>query len=286
VAPTLDGLLGFTGAVFVLQPGGAGTPELSLAAALVAVVAGTVFGTLAVAASGVPGASTGAPAMALLRGLFGTRLSYLPTVLNVLQCLGWATFELVTIAAASRTVAPGIPRWVDVVAAGAVTTLLCVRPLGAVRVLRRYVTTVVALILAYLFMQIHVTPSPLWAEAAGRGFGRPPTQPSRWRSPSSPWHRTTPATLCFRRHPDRLHRRPGRLLRAGLLTLVTVARNPNEIYSAFIAVPAGTLAFAVLAVRELDQSFANVYSSATSTQTSHPTLTAERWQSPSGWSRP
>ena len=33
-------LLGFTGAIFVLQPGGAGTPELSLAAALTAIAVG------------------------------------------------------------------------------------------------------------------------------------------------------------------------------------------------------------------------------------------------------
>ena len=38
-------LLGFTGAIFVLQPGGAGTPELSLAAALTAIVVGTLLGT-------------------------------------------------------------------------------------------------------------------------------------------------------------------------------------------------------------------------------------------------
>ena len=68
-------LLGFTGAIFVLQPGGAGTPELSLAAALTAIVAGTLLGTLALALTGVPGAETGAPAMVLLRGLFGARLS-------------------------------------------------------------------------------------------------------------------------------------------------------------------------------------------------------------------
>ena len=73
-------LLGFTGAIFVLQPGGAGTPELSLAAALTAIVVGTVLGTLPVALAGLPGARTGAPAMVLLRGLFGARLSYLPTV--------------------------------------------------------------------------------------------------------------------------------------------------------------------------------------------------------------
>ncbi|MFY9864320.1 MAG: hypothetical protein WAK58_10940 [Trebonia sp.] len=45
----------------------------------------------------------------LLRGLFGARLSYLPTVLNILQCLGWAVFELVTIATAAHAVAPGLP---------------------------------------------------------------------------------------------------------------------------------------------------------------------------------
>ena len=81
-------LLGFTGAIFVLQPGGAGTPELSLAAALTATIVGTVLGTAAFALTGLPGARTGAPAMVLLRGLFGARLSYLPTMLNILQCVG------------------------------------------------------------------------------------------------------------------------------------------------------------------------------------------------------
>src|ERR1700756_4432982 len=69
-------LLGFTGAIFVLQPGGAGTPELSLAAALTAILVGTLLGTTALALAALPGAETGAPAMVLLRGLFGARLSY------------------------------------------------------------------------------------------------------------------------------------------------------------------------------------------------------------------
>ena len=44
--------------------------------------------------------------MVLLRGLFGARVSYLPTALNVLQLFGWSIFELVTIATAAHTVAP------------------------------------------------------------------------------------------------------------------------------------------------------------------------------------
>jgi purine-cytosine permease-like protein len=53
-------LLGFTGAIFVLQPGGTRTPELSLAAALTAIVVGTLLGTVVLALSGIPGAHTGA----------------------------------------------------------------------------------------------------------------------------------------------------------------------------------------------------------------------------------
>ena len=37
--------------------------------------------------------------MVMLRGLFGAKLSYLPTVLNLIQVLGWAVFELFIIAA-------------------------------------------------------------------------------------------------------------------------------------------------------------------------------------------
>src|ERR1700744_3236569 len=136
-------LLGFTGAIFVLQPGGAGTPELSLAAALAAIVVGTLLGTLVLALSGVPGAQTGAPSMVLLRGLFGARVSYLPTVLNIVQLFGWSIFELVTIATAAHTVAPALPKWGYVLIAGAVTGLLTIHPLGAIRVLRRYATAAV-----------------------------------------------------------------------------------------------------------------------------------------------
>ncbi len=95
-------LLGFTGAIFVLQPGGGGTPELSLAAALTAIVVGTLLGAAVLALSGIPGAQTGAPSMVLLRGLFGARVSYLPTALNVLQLFGWSIFEIVTIATAAH----------------------------------------------------------------------------------------------------------------------------------------------------------------------------------------
>jgi NCS1 family nucleobase:cation symporter-1 len=268
-------LLGFTGAIFVLQPGGSGTPELSMAAGLTSIGLGTVLGTLAIALAGLPGTRTGAPAMVLLRGLFGADLSYLPTVLNILQCVGWAVFELVTIATAAHTVAPALPRWGYVLIAGAATGLLAVRPLGAIRILRRYVTAAVVVVLAYLFIELvrrplppfnHGTWSGFWAAtdtvvAAAISFAPLAADYTRHsRSERAAFTGTfvgysITQTLCYV---------------IGLLALLTVARNPSDIYGAFIALPAGTIGFAILAARELDQSFANVYSTAVSTQNLRP----------------
>jgi nucleobase:cation symporter-1, NCS1 family len=268
-------LLGFTGAIFVLQPGGSGTPELSLAAGLTAIVLGTVLGTLPVALAGLPGARTGAPAMVLLRGLFGARLSYLPTALNILQCLGWGVFELVTIATAAHTVAPALPRWGYILLAGVATALLTVRPLGAIRVLRRYVTSAVVVVLGYLFIQLARRPLPPLTHGTWSGF---------WVATDT----VVAAAISFAPMAADYtrHSRSGAAAFSGvflgygftqilcyvigLLALVTVARDPNDIYGAFIALPAGAIAFGILALRELDQSFANVYSTAASAQNLRP----------------
>jgi putative hydroxymethylpyrimidine transporter CytX len=268
-------LLGFTGAIFVLQPLGEGTATLSLLAALIAILLGTLLGTLALALSAVPGARTGAPAMVLLRGLFGARVSYLPTGLNIIQCLGWGIFEIVTIAAAAKTVAPSVPRWVFILLAGAITTALTMRPLGSIRVLRKYVTVAVVVVLTYLFIQLLRHPLPPLNKGTWSGFwvavdstvavavSFVPLAADYTRHSRSPRVAfgatligyTTAQTACYV---------------LGLLALLTVARTPDDIYGAFIAVPLGSLAFGVLALRELDQSFANVYSTAVSVQNVRP----------------
>jgi len=57
----------------------------------------------------------------------------------------------------------------------------------------------------------------------------------------------------------------------GLIALVTVAKgDSNQIFGSFMAIPVGTLAFAVLAIREIDQSFVDTYSSAVSVQNLRP----------------
>ncbi|WP_304045918.1 cytosine permease, partial [Jatrophihabitans endophyticus] len=265
-------LLGFTGAIYVLYP--TDGPPLSLGAALVALVLGTVLGTAALTLAAVPGTETGSPAMVLLRGLFGVRLSWLPTVINVVQLLGWTTFELVTIGAALQQITPGVDRWVYVLAGGVVTTVLALRPLGFIRVLRRYVTVAVVVSMVYLAVQLLRNPLPPLGHGTWNGF---------WIAVDTVVGAAVsfgPVAADYTRHsPSVRDTVLGSFLgygftqivcyAVGLVALVTVAAD-GHVFRAFIAIPLGTLAFAVLAVRELDQSFVDIYSTAVSVQNLRP----------------
>ena len=56
----------------------------------------------------------------------------------------------------------------------------------------------------------------------------------------------------------------------GIVALSQVAQDPNRIFDLFLTLPLGTAAFAILVLRETDQSFANVYSTAVSIQNIAP----------------
>ena len=129
-------MLGFAGALAILTPYGA--DPLSLPAAITALLVGTALGALALATTLVMGTRTGMPTMVLLRGLLGAKASFVPTAFNLAQCLGWAIFELIVIAQGLTAVTRGaVPVWAATLIAGIVTTALTIRPLGAIRLLRR-----------------------------------------------------------------------------------------------------------------------------------------------------
>ncbi|HEX4223734.1 MAG TPA: cytosine permease [Pseudonocardiaceae bacterium] len=259
-------LLGFSGAVFVLQP--AGVPALSIVAAIAATVVGTVLGSVMVGQAAVPGARTDAPAMVLLRGLFGARLSYLPTILNIIQLVGWGTFELLVIAQAAQALFHGGPHWPYVVITGVVTTAMTIRPLGALRVLRRYVTVAMVIAMIYLFVQVLRHPLPDLTTGSWRGF---------WAGSdvalavAVSW---IPVASDYSRHS----RSSGAAFGAAtvgysvtqilcyVLGLLALAGTTDQPFQPFLALPVGALFFAVLMVREVDQSFANVYSTGVSVQ--------------------
>ena len=248
---------------------------MSLVAALLATVIGTCLGAAAVAVSAIPGAQTGAPAMVLLRGLLGSRVSYLPTVLNIAQMVGWGTFELVTIATAASTVLPAVPQWIWVVTGGVITTLLSLYPLGSIRVLASLRHRGRVDRHGVLVRRALSHPLPSLTEGTWSGFS---IAVDTTVAVAVSW---VPMAADYARHSRSSSAAfSGAFFgygfaqiacyALGMLALVTVAVDGDHIFAAFIAVPLGGLAFAVLAVREIDQSFANVYSTTVSTQNLRP----------------
>lgn len=266
-------LLGFGGAIAVAAP--TGLPPLPLGGALAATVVGTALGALVLGASLVLGARTGAPAMVLLRGLLGARASALPTVLNIAQCLGWGTFELVVISDGLEALAHDhLPRWACVLVAGVVTTGLTLRPLGMIRVLRRYVSVlvvvaVVVLAVGLLRDGISTTAGSwtgFWAgtdAALAVAVSWVPLGADYARHSRTPRAAFTGGALGFGVTQVACYA-------VGLLALARAGQDPDKVFDVFLALPLGIVAFAVLVLRETDQSFANVYSTAVSVQNLRP----------------
>ena len=94
--------------LLVLQAGSLLVPALSLGQALAAVVCGTIVGVLPLALAGMIGAETGLAAMATLRPSLGLRGAAIPAVLNVIQLVGWGSFEIIVMADAADTLTKGL----------------------------------------------------------------------------------------------------------------------------------------------------------------------------------
>jgi putative hydroxymethylpyrimidine transporter CytX len=265
-------LLAFSGAYTVLAPDADNKPQLSILAGIVAMTVGTLIGGLMLGLAAVPGARTGAPAMVLLRGLFGTRLSYVPTVLNIAQLIGWGTFELIVIADATKTLLGGGPRWLYVLIAAVLTTLLTIWPLGSVRMLRRFVTVAVVLALGYFYVQFVRAGIPDLGQGSWSKFW---IGADAALAVSISW---VPLAADYTRHSRTPKAAFGAASVAysatqivayvlGLIALALAASGSTDnAYQPFQNVALGALFFGVLVLREVDQSFADNYSTAVSMQ--------------------
>jgi nucleobase:cation symporter-1, NCS1 family len=268
-------ILGPVTAIYILQP--YGLAQMSYVAAGAAIIVGTVLGTVLIGAAAVPGAETGAPSMVLLRGLFGRRISYLPTFVNVVQLVGWSVFEIVVIAAAAEQLFPWRGhRWPYVAIAGLLTIVLTIRPLGWVRVLRRYAIAAVTITTIYLYVELLRHPLPSLTHGSWAGFwpgadyaiaaavSFAPLASDYTRHARSPRSAFGSAMIGYT-----ITQAASYIL--GLVAIATVvkasqAADTHSMFAAFIAVPVGWLAFGVLVARELDQSFADSYSTVVSVQ--------------------
>jgi NCS1 family nucleobase:cation symporter-1 len=239
----------------------------SLGLAMAAIVAGCGLGAILLGASAVIGASTGAPAMVSLRGLIGRRGSVVPTLLNIAQNVGWATLEIIVISTAAVAVLGQTWRWPFVILAGAAATVMAIRPLGSVRLLRKIMVWLVLAASVYLFVQVLLQPRQSIPQESVLGFW--PAVDLAIAGVIS----FAPLAADYSRHSQtRKAAFWGASLGYGLAAIAYYALGvlavlnlgASDVITALVTLPAGAIAIAILLVDEVDEAFANVYSTAMS----------------------
>ena len=276
--------------LLVVVAGALLVPGLGLPQALLAIAIGSLVGSVPLALVGRAGAREGVPGMVLLRPVLGTRGSYLPSILNVAQLIGWTGFELWAMALiAGRITGPlfgidGFYVWL------AVATLVCLLLSlgGPILVVRRWMGRfgVWVLVAAAGWITVRVLTSvdlgALWSRPGAGGF---PTfggaidlviaLPVSW----------IPLVADYSRFARRgvsstggtwLGYALGNAWFFALGTLLVLgagsAPTPAGIGEGIITLAGGTIVLIVLLVGETDEAFADIYSAAVSTQNLFPRL--------------
>jgi len=280
-------LLVIVAGAFLVLPAGQNGLAMSLPEALGAIVAAAIVGNVLLGLGGLIGADARVPNMVLLRAPLGRRGSYLPTGLNILQCLGWSVFELIVIATGASALSKqvlgfgGVSLWK--IAFGAVATALAL--LGPVGFVRRYVRKfavwiVIASLLYISWWSLHGEhPAELWQRSGSHafwpGFDLVLASIISW----------TPLVADYTRFS---RTRAAGFWSAGvgyfvptiplfaLGAVIALSRSISDAPGLLTAVAAGgvasILALLALTVDESDEAFANVYSGAVSLQNLLPRI--------------
>jgi NCS1 family nucleobase:cation symporter-1 len=258
--------------------------DLPLRDALAATLVGGLIGNGMLAVAALIGADARVPTMVLQRAPLGRRGSYIATGLNVLQCLGWAIFELIVIATAAGLLCDKLfgfqAVWLWKLAFGGVAALLALLgPVGFVRrFVRKFAIWAVLASVVYLAWWIvdGANLTKIWAEHGHHG--------SFWVAVDTVVAVTVswaPLVADYTRFSR--DRRSGflgagigyllpTLFQFGFGSILVLSRgvDPNHPELLLTAIAGGGLAAALallaLTVDETDEAFANVYSAAVSTQ--------------------
>jgi putative hydroxymethylpyrimidine transporter CytX len=177
--------------------------------------------------------------------------------------------EIIVISSAAVAVVGAQWRWPFVLLAGAVATLMAVRPLGSVRLLRKIMVWLVLAASVFLFVEVLLRPrQPIPTEGV---LGFWPAVDLAVAGVVS----FAPLAADYSRHSrSRSAAFWGASLGYGaaavayyILGVFAVAHlGGSDVLGALVALPAGAIALAILLVDEVDEAFANIYSTTMSVQ--------------------
>ena len=106
--------------------------------AILAIIIGSAAGSILLALAGKIGSDHGIPSLITMRPSFGIRGSYLPAILNVMQLIGWTTFEIMIMARAAEMLAGSVvPYYFWAAIFGALVALLGIA--GPLNVIRKWI---------------------------------------------------------------------------------------------------------------------------------------------------
>ncbi|HYT80955.1 MAG TPA: cytosine permease [Actinomycetota bacterium] len=144
--------------LLVLLTGALLVPSLGFPRALLAIVVGSTIGCIPLALVGLAGSREGVPGMVLFRPVLGVHGSYVPSVLNIVQLVGWTGFEFWAMGlVANSMLHVSYWFWLAVVAV-VCTTLALGGPILVVRKwLERFGAWVVAGVAAWITIKVIAT---------------------------------------------------------------------------------------------------------------------------------
>jgi putative hydroxymethylpyrimidine transporter CytX len=258
--------------------------DLSLREALAATLIGGLIGNGMLAVAALIGADARVPTMVLQRAPLGRRGSYLASALNILQCLGWAVFELIVIATAAGLLCDKLfgfkAIWVWKLVFGVMAALLAL--LGPVGFVRRFVRkfAIWAVVASVVYLAWWIVDGAhlgrIWSEGGHKG--------SFWLAVDTvvavtvSWAPLVADYTRFSRNRRSAFFGAGigyllpTLFQFGFGSILVLSReikpDQPELILTMIAGGGAAAALALLAltVDETDEAFANVYSAAVSTQ--------------------
>jgi putative hydroxymethylpyrimidine transporter CytX len=161
--------------LLVLVTGGLLVPALGIGDAYAAIAIGTVLGCAPLAAVALAGAREGLPGMVLFRPVLGRVGSYVPSLLNVAQLVGWTAVEFWAMGRLANSLSMDLfgvdafALWLVLVAAGCTWLAIGGPVLVVKRFLERFGTWIVLASGIGLTLALVAEPTPVegWGDAMG-----------------------------------------------------------------------------------------------------------------------
>ncbi|WP_313083575.1 cytosine permease [Pulveribacter sp.] len=282
--------------LLVMQVGAYLMPALSPREALAAIVAGSAVGAGLLGWVAKIGCDSGLASAGLMHAVYGRRFAALPIVLNIVQLVGWGTFELVvmrdaTLAIARQSDAMAGAAWAvpaTLLWGGVVVLLLSGSMVQLVRrIIARVALPLVVLSLLWLTWQFAALAqaqglAELWRRPGAGGMGVMAALDLVIAMPIS-W---LPLVADYARHGT-----SGRTaLRAtwagyalanmwcyGLGVLVALVLPSQDLVTALLLAQGGLIALSLILIDEVDNAYGDAYSGAVSAHALRPRTSVRRF---------